>query len=123
MKKNKKILVVDDAEETRRSLAIFLELAGYQTIVAENGEDALAKLSGHEINLILMDVIMPGMGGFRTAREIKSRQPDQPLIFMSGYEEDSFSPDLFPEDNSSFLSKPISGEVLLKEIEKQMQAA
>ncbi len=123
MKKNKKILVVDDTEECRSSLALFLELAGYQTVVAENGEDALEKLSGQKINLILMDVIMPGMGGFRTAREIKSRRPTQPLIFMSGYEKKSFSPKLFPKGPSIFLTKPISGEALLKEIEKQMQVA
>ena len=123
MKTNKKILVVDDMEETRRSISLFLELAGYQTVVAVNGEDALEKLSGQEINLILMHVIMPGMNGLTTAREIKSRKPAQPLIFMSGYEKDSFSPGLFPEGSSSFLTKPISGEDLLNEIEKQMQVA
>jgi len=123
MKENKKILVVDDTKETRNSLALFLELAGYQAVVAENGEEALEKLTGQNINLILMDVIMPGMGGFRTAREIRSRRPAQPLIFMSGYEKESFSPDLFPEGLPPFLTKPVSGADLLSEIEKQMQVA
>jgi len=79
-----KILVIDDEKDIRMVLKQVLELAGYDVELAENGKDGLAKLEGKGADLVITDVIMPGIDGVATVRQIKEAHPDLPVIVISG---------------------------------------
>ncbi len=68
---SKTILVVDDSSSLRAVVSIALKGAGYATIEACDGKDALAKLTGQKINLVISDVNMPNMDGITFVRELK----------------------------------------------------
>ncbi|HEX7320634.1 MAG TPA: HD domain-containing phosphohydrolase [bacterium] len=85
MKANPVILIVDDQLQNIDLLEAYLVPQGYEIVKAANGEEALEKLSGNQIDLILLDVIMPGMDGFEVTRRI--RQDDKirllPIILVT----------------------------------------
>ena len=66
----KKILVVDDSPTDRQFLLESLSRLGYQVVLAENGEEALVKAKAEKPDLVLMDIVMPGMNGFQATRTI-----------------------------------------------------
>ena len=70
-KQNLKIMVIDDSSTIRRSAEIFLGQAGYQVILAEDGFDALAKISDYHPDLIFCDILMPRLDGYQTCALIK----------------------------------------------------
>jgi len=75
----KRILVVDDSATERHMLKDLLTKAGYEVFSSENGEDAIAKARKLKPDLILMDVVMPGLNGFQATRAI-SRDPETNAI-------------------------------------------
>ena len=98
------ILCVDDEAIPLVLRKSVLEKAGYSVMTASCGSDALALLESNHVDLVLTDMLMPGMSGAHLAREVKLRQPDLPVILYSGVNE-------IPEDAGSadlFLSK-VSG--------------
>ena len=79
------ILLADDNEKLRRSLAGVLEQAGYPVVQAATGEEVLAHLnSSTEFDLLITDVMMPDMNGLQVLTEIRRTDPDLPVIMMSG---------------------------------------
>ena len=77
-------------------------------ITADNGEDALDILAkGAEIDLLISDVVMPGMDGPTMVREARQTRPDLPILFMSGYAEEQLRKSIDLE-NVNFLPKPFS---------------
>src|ERR1035437_2491700 len=71
MKDKKVILVVDDIPENIELLEAYLVPQGYEIVMEANGEEALEKLSGNQIDLILLDVMMPGIDGFEVTRRVR----------------------------------------------------
>ena len=71
----KKILIVDDSPTERHVLNDMLTKAGYEVVASDNGEDAIQKAKSVQPDLILMDVVMPGLNGFQATRAI-SRDPE-----------------------------------------------
>ncbi|MFZ5603339.1 MAG: response regulator, partial [Pseudomonadota bacterium] len=67
----KNIMIVDDSASLRQVVAIALRGAGYDVIEAQNGQDALSKLDGKKIHLIISDVNMPVMDGITLVKEVK----------------------------------------------------
>ncbi len=67
----KKIIVVDDEKTVRDALEFLLMNEGYEVITAQNGEDALIKVRDEDPDLMILDVMMPRMNGFRVARAIR----------------------------------------------------
>ena len=66
------ILVVDDDKNTRRLLRAVLEQNGYTVITAANGEDAMDQLAQHAVDLVVLDIMMPGMDGYTFTKECAS---------------------------------------------------
>jgi len=80
-----KILVIDDSNTIRRSAEMFLRQAGYDVILAEDGFDALAKISDHHPRVIFVDIMMPRLDGYQTCALIKQnpRLKSTPVIMLS----------------------------------------
>jgi len=106
------ILLVEDEDMVRAVAERALSRQGYTVLTAENGEVALDLLARNERpDLLISDVVMPVMDGPTMVRKVRSRYPDLPILFMSGYAEEQLrkSIDL---DNVSFLAKPFSVQQL-----------
>jgi CheY-like chemotaxis protein len=84
MKVKKTILCVDDHEQALSIRKLMLETRGYRVIVCTTGEEALEIFSRGGIDLVLTDLIMPGMDGNDVVRNIKQRSPQTPVILFSG---------------------------------------
>lgn len=79
------ILIVDDEENHRKSLAIGLRLEGFHVSEAQDGEHALAWLEAHEPDLAIVDLMMPGINGLDLARKMRMRRPDVRVVLTSAY--------------------------------------
>jgi len=87
VEKQKTVLVVDDEETIRTIVEQGLSFFGYRVLKASSGEEALRIYSerGKEIDLVLLDLIMPGMSGVRCFEELREMDPEVKVIVMSGY--------------------------------------
>ncbi|MDD7971792.1 hybrid sensor histidine kinase/response regulator [Roseinatronobacter alkalisoli] len=109
-KRRSLVLLVEDEAPVRSFAARALQLQGYRVLEAESGEAALQILADDDIcpDLFVTDVIMPGIDGPGWVKKIRAKYPDTPVIFISGYAEDSRSAAQARIDNSVFLAKPFS---------------
>nr|WP_260432212.1 response regulator [Zymomonas mobilis] len=118
-----KILLVED-EETVRNVASFgLVRQGYEVLTAENGEEALSILRKNpEIDLLISDVVMPGMDGPRLGSEARKIKSDLPVLFISGYAEEQLRRSISLE-HVAFLPKPFSIQDLAVAVSKVLKKA
>jgi len=119
------ILLVEDEEGLRALNARGLASRGYTVLEAGNGVEAievLEKIDGR-IDLVVSDVVMPEMDGPTLLRELRSRDPDLRIIFVSGYAEDAFQKHL-PADGSqfAFLAKPFTLKQLVAAVKETLAA-
>ncbi len=102
------VLLVEDEPMVRGVAERALTRHGYTVITADNGEDALEVLARNEpIDLLISDVVMPGMDGPTMVREARQSRPDLKILFMSGYAEEQLRKSIDIE-NVNFLPKPFS---------------
>lgn len=80
-----RVLLIDDEEEFANTLAERLDIRGYRTKTAANGDDGLELLGQETFHIAVLDLMMPGMSGLEALRHIKSRQPDMPVILLTGH--------------------------------------
>jgi CheY-like chemotaxis protein len=112
------ILIVDDEDDVRVAISDALTFLGYRILMAENGQEALAKYQqyGKEIGLILLDITMPVLSGMETLSLLEQNQLASPVIFMSGYEEKRLDAFKQSEQVVGFLKKPFRLEILMRTI-------
>ncbi len=103
------ILIVDDTPANLGVLVETLGAAGYQLMVAEDGEEALAQSERTQPDLILLDVMMPGIDGFETCRRLKERPGtrDVPVLFMTALSETADKVKAFAAGGVDYITKPI----------------
>jgi DNA-binding NtrC family response regulator len=106
VKEKGKILVVDDQESMRALLQDMLEVIGYDVMLAEGGEQALAILRENEFALVLSDLNMPGMDGTALLRSIKSSTPNLPVVIITGYGTFHTEKRVMKEGADGYISKP-----------------
>lgn len=114
----KRILVVDDSPTERFFLQELLVKAGYSVITAENGEEAVAKARGERPDLILMDVVMPGLNGFQATRQI-TRAPETshiPILICTTKDQETDKIWGVRQGAKGYLVKPVDSDDLLKKI-------
>jgi two-component system cell cycle sensor histidine kinase/response regulator CckA len=111
------ILVAEDEAIVRSVIVMALEGEGHQILAAKDGEGALALLKehAHPIDLVITDVVMPGMGGPELARHVRAVRPDVRLLFISGYSWEAELPGDLGRD-SELLEKPFTIEALLHRV-------
>ena len=118
------ILLVEDAQPLRRLAQTFLETAGFHVVSAGSGEEALAVVAGvgAAFDLLLTDVVMPGMSGRALAEQLSSLQPGLKVLYMSGYTNSLIAkhavlgPGIYPGiyPGIHLLHKPFTEEVLIR---------
>jgi CheY-like chemotaxis protein len=112
------ILIVEDDRDVRNMLTSILQSQGYSTIEAGDGDDAIRVHHEHQerIDLIILDVVMPGRNGREVLDEITRADPGVKAIFVSGYTGDVVIDKGIHRDNRDFLPKPLSIPALLGKV-------
>jgi len=120
-----RILFVEDEDAVRGVAAKLLRARGYEVIEAASGEEALELAETHagEIDLMISDVVMPGMQGPDLLKQARRYLGEAPVMFISGYAESEFSDLLEGESNVSFLPKPIDIKTLAERVKQELQKA
>ncbi|PYO50115.1 MAG: hybrid sensor histidine kinase/response regulator [Gemmatimonadetes bacterium] len=114
------ILLVEDEEAVRGLTSRILEKQGYRVIAAQHGREAMdiaTKEAGH-IDLVLTDIVMPGMNGRGLVERLAGIRPRIKSLYMSGYTDDDIVRRGFIEPSKSFLQKPFTSEALLQTVRK-----
>ena len=118
-----KVLVIDDSNTIRRSAELFLRQAGYDVILAEDGFDALAKISDYRPQVIFVDIMMPRLDGYQTCALIKQNPnlKSTPVIMLSSKDGvfDRARGRLAGSDQ--YLTKPFTKEGLLEAINQHVK--
>jgi len=112
------ILLVEDSEPLRKLTQSFLESHGFRVLVAQNGEEALQVETRHsgKIDLLLTDVVMPGINGRVLAERLLPRQPAMRVLYISGYTDNFVARHGVLEQGMILLHKPFTEEVLIKKM-------
>ena len=120
-----RILFVEDEDAVRGVAAKLLRARGYEVIEAASGEEALGLAETHagQIDLMISDVVMPGMQGPDLLKQARQYLGAAPVMFISGYAESEFSDLLEGEANVSFLPKPIDIKTLAERVKQELQKA
>lgn len=106
------ILLVDDEEDIRDVLSIFLTDMGYRVVTAASGAEALDAFDRQPAPIVLSDIKMPGMDGIDLLEEIKSRSPDTEVIMITGHGDMDLAVKSLKRDATDFITKPIHDEAL-----------
>jgi twitching motility two-component system response regulator PilH len=114
----KKILIVDDSPTERHVLNDMLTKSGYEVVASDNGEDAIQKAKSLKPDLILMDVVMPGLNGFQATRAI-SRDPETraiPIILCTSKSQETDKIWGMRQGARDYIVKPVNRDELLEKI-------
>lgn len=114
--KNIKVLLVDDEKQFREILAKRLVQRGINILDVSAGEEALRVLEKNMVDVIVMDVKMPGINGIETLRQVKERYPDVEVIMLTGHASTRDGVDGIKSGAFDYLTKPIEFEQLLRKI-------
>jgi PAS domain S-box-containing protein len=119
------ILLAEDDEPLRFLTTEMLKPAGYRVLVAVDGEDALRLYRDHEkeIDLLLLDVVMPRKGGRCVYDEIRAVRPDIPCLFMSGYSENAVHTNFILNQGFKLIQKPFKSNDLLKMLREVLDSS
>jgi PAS domain S-box-containing protein len=112
------VLLVEDEESVRQLVRDTLEVKGYKVVEAENGEAGLAAATGHKgkIDLVITDVVMPGVGGREMVERISATRPEAKVLYLSGYTEDAILSEGSIQSGTAFLQKPFTLQNLSKKV-------
>ena len=114
----RKILIVDDSPTERHVLNDMLTKAGFEVVASDNGDDAILKAKLMKPDLILMDVVMPGLNGFQATRAI-SRDPETksiPIILCTSKDQETDKIWGMRQGARGYVVKPVDREELLAKI-------
>jgi two-component system cell cycle sensor histidine kinase/response regulator CckA len=119
-----RVMLVEDEDAVRMFGARALRNKGYTVVEAASGEEAIAMLAngeGDAIDLLITDVVMPGLDGPSMIRQVRETHPDMKVVFISGYTEDSFRKRLDVADDIHFLPKPFTLQQLASKVKEMME--
>jgi two-component system cell cycle sensor histidine kinase/response regulator CckA len=117
-----RVLVVDDEESIRAVMGRMLQAEGYDVLRARDGREALRELEelGGLVDLVITDLVMPGMSGRVLALELERHYPELPVVFMSGHPKEVEFPRDIPGQRA-FLMKPVSHQALLDTVGRALE--
>jgi DNA-binding response OmpR family regulator len=119
-----KILVVEDDKELNKSVCTYLAQNGYDTIGAFNGDEAFDVMyGGTPIDLIISDIMMPGVDGFEFARTIREQNQQTPILFMTARDDFAAKQKGFKSGIDDYMVKPVDLDELLLHVEALLRRA
>jgi DNA-binding NtrC family response regulator len=113
-----RILVVDDEQHVRNSLATWFREEGYDVAVAASGKEALAVLTREGSNILLVDIKMPGMDGLELQRKVRELAPDATIIIMTAYASVETAVQALKEGAYDYIVKPFDPEAVSRLVHK-----
>ena len=120
----KQILLVDDEEDIRDVLGVYLKDQGYDIYMAGNGEEALKIFAEHKPPIVLSDIKMPGIDGIELLKRIKQDNPDTEFIMITGHGDMDLAIASFHDQAADFITKPINVNILdisLKKLQEKIK--
>lgn len=122
---SKTVLVVDDEPEIRKLVGAMVSQFGYTVLTADSGEHALTLFRHHKhpIELLITDVIAPGMSGPMLADKLTALQPDLKVLYISGYDNTHVVQKYVVEKGHALLAKPFTVDALRQKMESMLHPA
>ncbi|VYU38877.1 response regulator [Clostridium tertium] len=117
---NERILIVDDEKEIRDLVDIYLKGEGYETLKAENGEEALKLLEKEKVDLIILDIMMPKVNGIEACLKIREER-EMPIIMLSAKSEDMDKILGLNTGADDYLTKPFNPLELVARVKSQLR--
>ena len=116
------VLLAEDAASLREMIAEILAAGGYRVLAADSAEHALALARAHTgpIELLLSDVVMPGISGTELAQRMQEMRPDTRLLFMSGYTQDVVVKRGILAERTMLIQKPFNSDALLRKVREAL---
>ncbi len=115
------ILVVDDEEILQDVLGLLLRKEGFRPIAARSGEEALLLYEKEPIDLVLLDLMLPGMSGLEVLRQIRQRDPDQVVIIITAYSSIEGAIEAMRDGAFHYIPKPFKNEEVLLTVRKGLE--
>lgn len=112
------VLLIDDEREFVTTLAERLEIRGFSTTTAENGEAGLALIRASAFDVVLLDLLMPGMNGLETLKQIRLIAPGLPVILLTGHGSTHEGMEGMRLGAVDYLMKPLAIDELLKKLQE-----
>jgi CheY-like chemotaxis protein len=112
------LLVVDDEDLVRQTLAMLLRTAGHSVVEAADGPNALAALVATPVDAVITDLGMPGMSGWELARRLKGQSPGLPVILLTGWQEQAPGDEADRRSVDAILGKPVRLDELSRVIQE-----
>jgi excisionase family DNA binding protein len=116
------VLVVDDDERLREFIRVNLEMEGYTVREAASADEALAALEDQAPELVLLDVVMPGVDGWQMLQRMQKRHGSIPVIMFSGKVDDQLAADVASRGASGFIGKPFDPQQLIERAKQLVPA-
>ena len=107
------VLVVDDESDITALVAYHLAKSGYRVVTAHSGPDALRAAQDVRPDLVVLDLMLPGMSGFDLARRLADSHPHVPIVFMTGYTDERAVPPGYELEESRLIRKPFKPRELV----------
>ena len=116
------VLLAEDEPQLRALLASILERSGYRVLVAASPDEALRASERHAgpVDLLLTDVVMPGMNGRQLAERLRPARPAMKVLYMSGYTTNVIIHHGVLDEGVAFLQKPITPEIVLRRVREAL---
>lgn len=111
-----KVLIVDDEEQFLKTFAERLKVRGLRIDTAGTGEEAIARAHGKKFDAIVLDLVMPGIGGIETLRRLREENPDLQIIILTGHATVDKSVEAMKGGAADFLEKPLDINKLMEKI-------
>lgn len=115
------ILVVDDDAAVRGVLRDALRMGDFDVLLAEGGEQALALAEQHPLDLVVLDLGMPGMSGYELLDGLRERRPGLPVVILSGLATPEETPELMERGARAIVGKPFGARDFLKVVESALE--
>jgi CheY-like chemotaxis protein len=116
------VLVVDDELSVRVLVSLLLESAGYEPVAVPSVDRALARLDEHGADLVVTDLVMPGLGGLDLLAALRRRASRIPVIAMTGSDDERLIGDAFELGAATVIRKPFSAELLRATIDAALSS-
>jgi len=115
-----RILIVDDEQNVCDFLEEFLKFKGYAAFKASSGDEALRSLKEKDTDLILLDILMPGMSGLEVLENVRKLYPNLPVIILTGVKDKRMVDDTLNMGAADYICKPIDLDILEQSISNNL---